>query len=55
MTSRPIALRWSICVGARAFEAAIYPHYPRMQYELSAAWDVEMVKTEHLAVLLGKD
>jgi len=26
-----------------------------MQYELSAAWDVEMVKTEHLAALLGKD
>ena len=32
---------------ARAFEAAIYPHYPRMQYELSAAWDVVMVKTGH--------
>jgi len=26
-----------------------------MQYELSAAWDVVMVKTGHLAVLLGKD
>jgi hypothetical protein len=36
-----------------AFETRHVSPVPKMQYEVSATWGVQMVKTEHAAVLLG--
>ena len=36
-----------------SFELSLYPQFRQMQYEISAAWGVAMVKPEHCGVLLG--
>lgn len=36
-----------------SFEIAQYPQYRQIQYEISAAWGVGMVKVEHTGTLLG--
>ena len=36
-----------------AFELALYPQYRQMQYEISAAWGVKGIKSNHSALLLG--
>ena len=36
-----------------SIEIAMYPQYRQVRYELSAAWGVSVIKSEHLAVLLG--
>lgn len=36
-----------------SFEVAMYPQYRQMQWEISAAWGVALVKPEHCALLIG--
>jgi hypothetical protein len=36
-----------------SFEIAMYPQYRQMQWEVSAAWGVAMIKPDHCVALLG--
>lgn len=36
-----------------SFEVAMYPQYRQMQYEISCCWGVEVIKPEHVALLLS--
>jgi hypothetical protein len=40
-------------VSGMTFEIALYAQYRQMQYEISAAWGVKTLKTQHLALLAG--
>lgn len=35
------------------FEVAVYPQYRQVQYEISVAWGVKVIKPEHVVLLLG--
>ena len=40
-------------ISGFAFELAMYAQYRQMQYEVSAAWGVKVIKGEHMAIMYG--